>query len=112
MSDEWPDDPKQKLKIEKILPMFTYYEKKLKYKGMICVPRKCVSTVLDIAHDSRLGGHFKLTKTLSRLTKFYWRHKVRDVKRYVAGCLRCQQFKDSNQKKLTDPMSLEMPKRR
>jgi len=112
LSDEWPDDPKQKLKLEKMLPMFEYKDKRLTYNGKICVPRKCVSTILGIAHDSQLGGHFKLTKTLSRLTNFHWRHKTRDVKRYVAGCLKCQQFKDSNQKKLTDPMSLEMPKRR
>ena len=112
LNDECPDHPKKKLRIERILPMFEYRDKKLKYNGKVCVPRKCVSTILGIAHDSRLSGHFKLTKTLSRLSNFHWRHKTRDVRKYVAGCLKCQQFKDSNQKKLTDPMSLEMPKRR
>lgn len=112
LSDKWPDDPKMRLKIEKMLPIFEYLDKKLKYNGKICVPRECVRTVFGIAHDSQLGGHFKLAKNLSRLTNFYWRHKTSDMRKYAAGWLKCQQFKDSNQKKLTDSMSLEIPKRR
>ena len=112
MKGEFPEDQKQRLKIEKILPMFTYDGKRLKYQGKICVPRKNVSGILDIAHDSKLGGHFKFAKTMSRLSNFHWRHKARDIKKYVDGCMKCQQYKDSNQKKLTDPMSLELPDRR
>lgn len=112
LNDKWPDDEKQKLKIEKLLPSFKFVGKRLLYMNKVCVPRKCVSTILDIAHDSRISGHFKFAKTMSRLSNFHWRHKTRDVKKYVDGCLRCQQFKDSNQKKLTEPMSLEMPNRR
>lgn len=76
------------------------------------VPRRCVSNILELAHDCRIAGHFKFAKTMSRLSNYHWRHKARDVKKYVDGCMRCQQFKDSNQKKLTDPVSLEMPDRR
>ena len=112
LDGDWPKDMKQKLKIEKLRPLFRRDGKKLLYMNKICVPRKSVSTVLGIAHDSRVAGHFKFAKTMSMLSNFHWRHKARDVKRYVDGCLVCQQFKDSNQKKLTDPMSLEMPDRR
>ena len=112
LKDKWPKEQKQRLKIEKLIPLFKFEGKKLLYMNKVCVPRKCVSTVLGIAHDSRLAGHFKFAKTMSRLSNFHWRHKARDVKRYVDGCLVCQQFRDSNQKKLTDPMSLEMPDRR
>ena len=81
LNDEWPDDQKQKLKLEKMLPMFEYKDKKVEvHYGKICVSRKFVSTFLGIAHDSKLGGHFKLTKMLSRLKNFHWRHKTRDVK--------------------------------
>ena len=112
LREEWPDDEKQRSKLEKLLPLFKYDKKRLLYQNKVCVPRKCVSTILGIAHDSQLRGHFKFAKTLSRLSNFYWRHKARDVKKYIDGCMKCQQFKDSNQKKLTDPMSLEMPERR
>ena len=37
---------------------------------------------------------------------------MRDVRNYICGCIRCQQYKDSNQKKLSEPTSLEMPERR
>jgi len=110
--DKWPEDAIEKLKLEKMLPMFRLDGKRLLYNGKVCVPRRCVATVLGIAHDARVGGHFKFAKTLSRLANFHWRHKARDVKNYVSGCLTCQQYKDSNQKKLTEPASLEMPDRR
>ena len=79
---------------------------------IFCIPRKPVSDVLHLAHDSKISGHFKFAKTRSRLSNFLWRHKSRDVRKYVEGCMKCQQFKDSNQKNLTHPESLERPERR
>lgn len=112
LNGEWPETPKEKKRIEELLPMFKLEDDKLLCNGKLCVPRKSVSTILQMAHDSRVGGHFKFAKTMSRLINFHWRHKSRDVKKYVAGCLTCQQYKDTNQRKLNDPMSLEMPERR
>ena len=71
-----------------------------------------MSEVLQLAHESKIGGHFKFAKMMSRLTNFHWRHKSRDVRKYVDGCIVCQQYRDSNQKKLTEPTSLEIPERR
>ena len=65
-----------------------------------------------MGHDSKIAGHFGYYKTLSRLKNFYWKHKSRDVKNYVQGCQTCQQKKDSREKKLGDPTSLEIPDRR
>ena len=48
LNEEWPNDPKQKLKLEKMLPMFEYKDKRLKHYGKICVPRKCVSKILGL----------------------------------------------------------------
>ena len=39
-------------------------------------------------------------------------YESRDVKNYVQGCIVCQQKKDCIGKKLTDPLSLEVPDRR
>ena len=112
MDGKFPNDEVQKRKLEKVLPMFSRNGQKLLYNGKVCVPRRSVSSVLQLAHDSKISGHFKFLKTLSRLEKFHWRHKTRDVRKYVDGCMKCQQYRDSNQKKLTDPMSLEVPERR
>ena len=80
--------------------------------GELCIPRKYVRKVLELPHDSPSSGHFGLTKTLHRLSDFYWRKKTRDVQKYIKGCLKCQKAKFSNQKPLTDPMILEQPSRR
>ena len=80
LDGKWPTDVMKKLKLENILPMFRKDGQRLLYNGKVCVPRRCVSTILGIAHNARVGGHFKFTKTLSRLSNFHWRHKARDVK--------------------------------
>ena len=112
LQGEWPEDDIQRRTVENILPMFKRDGSKLLYHGNLCVPRKSVSNVLQIAHDAKISGHFGFSKTLSRLDSYHWKHKSRDVKNYVRGCLRCQQYKYSRQKKLTEPSSLEMPERR
>jgi hypothetical protein len=37
---------------------------------------------------------------------------LRDVRSYIKCCMKCQQFKDSRQKNLTEPTLLEVPLRR
>lgn len=65
-----------------------------------------------IGHHSRHIRRFKFARTVSRLSNFHCKHKSRYVNQYVAGCLRCQQLKDTNERKLNDPMSLEISERR
>jgi hypothetical protein len=107
-----PADDISRRQVNRLLPMFTADEGLLRYENKLCVPRRCVSRLLQMAHDSRIGGHFGHAKTISRLANFYWRHKSRDVKLYVHGCLKCQQCKDLRQKPLTEPTPLELPERR
>ena len=112
MEDKWPDDQIRRRELEKIVPMFKNDGKRLFYNEKLCITRKSVSEVLQLEHDSKICGHFKFAKTLSILSNFYWRHKSRDVRKYVEGFVGFKQFKDSNQKKLTDPDTLEQPERR
>lgn len=85
---------------------------RLFYNGNLCLPRTLVSTILQMAHGSRLAGHLNFKKKMSHLNKFHWQQKSRDVKNYIQRCIKGQQFEDSNQKRMTDPISLEMPERR
>lgn len=78
----------------------------------LCVSQKSAVDILHMVHDSKLWGYFKFANTMARLGHFHWRHKARNVKNYVDGCIVCQQYKDSNQKKITDHISLEIPARR
>lgn len=82
------------------------------YNTKICVPRSAIHQVLSLAHDAKTAGHFGFLKTLSRLQNYHWKHKTRDVKNYVKGCLVCQRKKDHTGQKLGDPTGLEVPDRR
>ena len=99
-------------KVENLLPSFHCDGAKLLYEGKLCVPRKAISSVMQLAHDAKTAGHFGYLKTLSRLKNYHWKHKARDVKQYIQGCMVCQQKKDYLGKKLTDPTSLEVSERR
>jgi hypothetical protein len=46
-------------------------------------------------------------------SQFHWRYgdMVQDVRNYAKGCMRCQKFKYSRPKSLTDPHLLEKPHR-
>ena len=112
MNGDWPEENEKKLTLKNILPLFERDNKKMYYHGLLCVRRKSVSILLQMAHDSKISGNFALVKTLSRLKRYHWRHKMLDVRNYIRGCIRCQQYKDSNQKKLSEPTSLEMQERR
>lgn len=99
-------------KFKSLINMFHRDGSKLLYEGKLCIPRKSVRDLLHMAHDAKIAGHFGYFKTLSRLRNVYWKHKSRDVKKYVQGCTICQQKKDHQGKKFGDPSSLEVPSRR
>jgi len=99
-------------KFKSLIGMYHRDGRKLLYNGKLCIPRKAVPGIMHMAHDAKIAGHFGYFKTLSRLRNFYWKHKSRDVKNYVQGCITCQQKKDYQGKKFGNPSSLEVPNRR
>ena len=112
LDGEWPTDPKHRKRLEVMLPSFAKDDWRLLYKGKLCVPSHCRRQVLEMAHDSKVGGHFAFTKTLARLAEFHWKHKAKEVKRYCDGCSICQQQKDYQGPALNDPTPLPVPTRR
>lgn len=112
LSGDLPSDPIEERRITRLLPLFTLKDGILYYQNKKCVPRKVIRNILYQAHDSKTGGHFSVTKTLSRLEHFHWKTKTRDVKRYCDGCHVCQQSKDSRVKPFGVPQPLEIPTRR
>ena len=84
----------------------------VRYDGTLFFSRVSVSKVLRISHDLKLSGHFGYTKSMERLQEFYWKHMGRDVRKYIRGCIICQQYKDSRKKALGERNPLEVPARR
>eukprot|EP00171_Calliarthron_tuberculosum_P003356 IDg3356t1 len=112
MEGVFPTDEVQKDWIERLLIKFKMIEGMLYYEGMVCVPRRCVRDVLQLAHDPKLGGHFAFAKTLARVKQFQWKGKTKDVRKYYQGRMTCQQQRDLNSKRLGEPVSLNIPTRR
>lgn len=61
------------------------------------VPQDFRKNVLHLAHDSLLGTHFGISKTLKKISeKLYWPGMRRDVKSHVSKCIDCQTYKAPN----------------
>ena len=109
----WPSDNIRKTQLSKTLSKYHLDEKGLLwYESQLCVPRKYVRKLLELAHDAKCGGHFGFAKTLGRLKPFCWKKKSKDVKLYVKGCDVCQRNKTSTQAPLSNPQILQTPSRR
>ena len=62
-------------------------------KKTLVVPDQCRKTVLSIAHESPLAGHFSHRKTELRVRDhFYWPRLSTDVLKFCRSCDRCQRI--------------------
>lgn len=63
----------------------------------ICLPEELVAAVFRYYHQSLLGGHLGLFKTLNKIREHVtWPTLYKDVKRLVRQCHQCQQAKPSS----------------
>lgn len=63
----------------------------------ICVPAGLIDPVFRYYHDSLVGGHLGVHKTLQRIKQsLVWPSMDRDVKRLVNSCQLCRQAKPSS----------------
>jgi len=47
--------------------------------------------ILKQFHDSKLGGHLGVNKTIKRIqAQFKWKGMKKDVKKYIKNCTSCQ----------------------
>ena len=66
-------------------------------KTQIVLPTKYRNSVLRRAHDSPLGGHLGIAKTMDRICNyFYWPGLRKDVTHYCRTCQTCQKIGKPN----------------
>ena len=68
--------------------------------------------LLTEAHDSRMGGHFGIEKTLEKIKRFWtWNGVAHDVELYVQSCVPCQKtkYETSRPKGLLYPLVASRP---
>ena len=60
------------------------------------VPRAARQEILELAHESRVGGHFGVQKTVAKLRqKFHWLKFAKDVKYWSENCQTCNRHETS-----------------
>ena len=59
----------------------------------LVVPHKCRQTVLSVAHESPLAGHFSHRKTeMKIIDHFFWPGIGTDIRSFCRSCDKCQRF--------------------
>src|SRR5271167_4436614 len=72
----------------------------LKKEGKILVPddEKIIEEVIRQHHDEPIAGHPGIQKTIDLISRsYFWQNLSSDVKKYVQGCIVCQQIKSNTQ---------------
>ena len=61
---------------------------------LLIAPRKFTLQIIQQAHDSPVGGHRDLEKTMERIKRVYWWITLRrDIGEYIRSCRNCQQLR-------------------
>lgn len=76
----------------------------------VCVPTDQRKIVLYESHDSPLGAHAGVEKTLDKMRRFYyWPHMKDMVQTYVQTCEKCQRNKTVNAKPYGEAQIMPIP---
>jgi hypothetical protein len=89
-------------------PAYTIRDGLLYWKDKLTIPpnSQLIPQILTEFHDSPLGGHAGITRTLARISaQFYWPKMRQTISQYVQHCSICQQAKHST----TLPLGLLNP---
>lgn len=85
------------------------------YHDKIYIPKvpSLINIILREAHDSVVGGHMGMNKTVEIVKrKFYWPQMHEHVAAYVNSCNKCQANKSSNQSAIGLLQPLSIPNKR
>ena len=77
---------------------FTLVNERLFFKNKLVIPAnsRYIQLILQECHDSVMGGHAGVLRTLQRVWDlFYWPKMRKRVQEYVAACSVCQTHKSS-----------------
>lgn len=77
------------------LTLFLYEDKIERLKDP-----KTIESIIKMFHNSKIGGHMGISKTLQRISQYYkWKGMYRQVKNFIKKCSDCQRLKSSKNPK-------------
>ena len=57
----------------------------------LAIPQDMVEEMLHLSHNTALGGHLGILKTMKRISKYlHWPKMKADVSRWIAACMHCR----------------------
>ena len=69
-------------------------------RWQIILPKVYIRLVLNVLHDSKVGGHMGMGKTLSKVRlKYHWYGMSSDIRAYIRSCNICARNKPSKLRK-------------
>ncbi|WVY94257.1 hypothetical protein V8G54_033345 [Vigna mungo] len=83
------------------MPHFKVGDGLMLFKGKIWLnsTSRFITLLLKEFHETVVGGHASVTKTLKRLSaNFYWASMAKDVRHFISQCRVCQQTKYSTKR--------------
>lgn len=70
------------------------HNRKFDLAYQLVIPLSMRYQILQLCHDSKMGGHLGFFKTLDRVRqRFYWPNMQRDIRNYVLSCEFCNKRK-------------------
>ena len=61
----------------------------------VVVPKVLVDQVLRFVYGSRVNGHYRMTRTMAKLVRRYWRQTMaRDTVAFIRNCPQCTVSED------------------
>lgn len=97
---------------EEVKTGFAIVSGRLFYKNKLVIPvnSKQIPLILRECHDSLIGGHTGVLRTLQRVKAiFYWSKMRKRIQDYVAVCMVCQSHKYSTLSPAGLPQPIELP---
>ena len=92
--------------------LFSLIRGVLHFQGRIIVPSLLRTKILQSFHDSPLGGHQGIHKTMDKLKRYYWWPNMRkDVENYILSCETCGRCKTRRHKPYGKLLPLPVPKK-
>lgn len=74
---------------------------------VLVIPAKCRLSVLKLAHESAIAGHFGHRKTEMRIKRqFFWPGMTRDIRSFCQSCDICQRMSPTSGKAPLEPMPI------
>lgn len=68
-----------------------------KHRLVIPMESNLIHQILKEYHDTPIGGHAGVTRTLARVTaQFYWPNMRQHIQKFIEACVTCQQAKSVN----------------